>query len=223
MRDRERRKFDKFERSDAFMVDNAADHPKDSLGDKIVKLMRGDIALVRQYAAGQMGGVDERAMHVEDKQDDLDDLIAILKLLDLAGDGLADEFPGIENIFGVPRNRSEQSILAASRSQYDSSEQYEADIIEQGLQETFRADMLTLINRIEAKNQAADIAGEQSTGATGGLKAALSRLTQNSKKLDAHLRIKYRNDPVKLSAWRRANHLERDPKPSNPIDKPVDK
>lgn len=212
MEDRETRKLDKFERQDAFMVDNAADFPNDSPGDKIITLMRADIALVRQYAAGQVGGVDTRSMHIVDKEDDLEELVRLMRLLDLAGDILADQYPGIENIFGVPRNRSEQSILAAARAQYDASEQYEAAIIEQEVPATFRADMLGLLDSIAAANQSADIAHEQGAGSTGGLKAAIARLDKNSKKLDAVNRIKYRNNPQKLAAWMIASHLERPPK-----------
>lgn len=220
MEAKEMRKFDRGEREEAFMTDNADDFPKDSPGDKVIKLMRDDIALVRQYAAGQAGGTDERAQHVDEKDDLMDELMNTMRLLDYAADAQADEFPGIENLYGLPRNRSEQSILAAARAQYDASAQHEAGMIEYDLPQTFRADMLDLINRINQANQSADIAGEHGTGSTGGLKAAISRLNKNSKKLDRISRIKYRNDPEKLAAWIRASHLERDPQPARKTDAP---
>lgn len=213
MNAKEARKFDKYERETAFMDANRELYPAGSPGTLIADLMRPDILLVRQYAAGQISGVDERSMHIEGKQDDLDDLIDIMKQMDNAAVFLADEHPGIENVFGVPRNRSERSILAAARAQHDLSEQYETamkPLIAEPAD--FRGEMLTLINNIDAANAAADVSGGESVGSTGGLKDALARLGKNSKKLDAVNRNKFRRDPVKLAEWLTASHLERDPR-----------
>lgn len=219
MNARETKKFDKNEREMAFADDSAADYAANSPGAKIAKLMRDDIALVKQFAAGQKGGTDERAMHIDNKIDALDELKELMNLLDTAADALADDFPGIENLFGLPRNRSEVSILAAAQSQYEQSAQYEAAFVEYDLPAGFRARMLTLINDIGEANAAADTSGAHGTGSTGGLKAALRRLNSNSKKFDAINRIKYRNNPAKLGAWLRANHLEREPQSKPKEDK----
>lgn len=218
MRDVEVRRLDKYEREMAFAVENAADFPVNSPGGKIIKLMRGDIVLVKDFAAGQTGGAGERAQHTETKQGDLEELKELMRLLDYAADVLADDFPGIENLFGIPRNRGEQSILAAARSQYELSEQYEAAMIEKELPETFRADMNRLITRIEQASESADRAGERGSGSTSGIKAAMSRLAANSKKLDALCRIKYRGNPPKMGEWERASHLERPPQKPKKVE-----
>ena len=214
MNAREARKFDRDERQIAFMDANAALYPEGSPGAAVADLMRPDILLVRQYMAGQISGVEERSMHIEEKQDDLEELQEVMTEMDNASIFLADRFPGIENVFGVPRNRSERSILAAARAQYDLSEQYEASMKPlMPERPDFRAEMLALINSIDETNAAADVSGGQSVGSTGGLKAALARLDKNSKKLDAVNRNKFRSNPVKLAEWLTASHLERAPKP----------
>jgi len=216
--DKEVRKLDKYERETAFSTENAADFPVNSAGGKIIALMRDDIVLVKNFAAGQTGGADERAQHTETKQEDLEELKDLMKLLDFAADAVADDFPGIENLFGIPRNRGEQSILAAARSQYELSEQFEAAMVEHDLPETFRADMNALITRIEKTSESADRAGERGSGSTSGIKAAMSRLAANSKKLDAICRIKYRGNPQKMGEWERANHLERPPQKPKKVE-----
>jgi len=120
-------------------------------------------------------------------------------MLDYASEALADEFPGIENLFGLPRNRGEQSVLAAAQAQYEASAQYEAALIELDLPANFRARMQALINDINAANNAADASGARGTGSTSALRAAIARLNQNSKKLDAINRIKYRGNRRQLT------------------------
>ena len=221
MRDRDVRQLDKHERQSAFATENAADFPAGSRGERLMKLMRDDIALIKRAAAGQISGAGERAQQIETKEEDLEDLMEWLKLLDYAADMLADDFPGIENLFGVPRNRSEQSIVAAGRSQHDLSAQYEAAMIEEDVPATFRSQMKTLIERIEQRNESADIAGENSSGSVAEINAAMSRLAKNSKKFDALCRIKYRGNAAKMGAWERANHLERDPKGNKSSNNPL--
>lgn len=222
MNAKEARKIDKNEREIAFMDANAALYPTGSPGEKVAGLMREDILLVRKYSSGQISGVEERLMHVGEKQDDMDELMQFMTLMDNASTVLADEFPGIENMFGLPRNRSERSILMAARAQYDLSEPYETAMKDFDLEPNFRAEMLTLINRIEVANAAADASGGKSVGSTGGLKAAIARLTKNSKKLDAINRNKFRGNPVKLAEWLTAAHLERDPqRKDNPSQPPA--
>lgn len=211
MEDRERRKFDRAERQAAYMAANAADYAANSPGARVVALINADIESVRNFAAGQTGGGRERSQHISSKRDDLDDLKELMQMLDRAGDALEDEFPGIENLFGLPRNRNEKSILAAAQAQYEASLQYEDALIEYDLPATFRAEMLALMNSVNAANNAADTSGTVSAGSTGGLKAAIGRLSQNSKKLDGINRNKLRDNPAKFAAWTTANHLERNP------------
>lgn len=212
MEDREQRKLDRAERQAAYMAANAADYVANSPGARVAALMVADIVAVRDLAAGQTGGASERSQHVNSKRDDLDDLKELMRLLDRAGDALEDEFSGIENLFGLPRNRNEHSILAAAQAQYEASAQYEAALIEYDLPAAFRAEMRDLMDDINAANQAADASGTAGAGSTGGLKATIERLNQNSKKLDNINHNKLRNDPAKLAAWIVASHLERAPK-----------
>lgn len=221
MEDREQRKLDRAERQAAYMAANAGDYAADSPGARVAAQMAVDIAAVREFAAGQMGGGRERSQHISSKLDDLDELIELMRMLDRAGDALEDEFPGIENLFGLPRNRNESSLIAAAQAQYEASEQYEAALIEYDLPKTFRAAMLGLMNDINAANQAADASGTAGAGSTGGLKAAIERLSAGSKKLDSINFNKLRDNPAKLAAWTTATHLERNPQRSDAA-KPTD-
>jgi hypothetical protein len=215
MNDKERRRLDKYEREMAFMIDNAADFPAQSPGAVVAVMFQTEVQRARDCAANQVSGADMRAMKIDEKEEKLADLKEMMTMLDRAGDALGDEIEGIENLFGLPRNRSEQSVLAAARAQHAASEAYETQLVGYNLPADFRLQMHNLINGVDAANQAADISGESSAGATNAFKDCLRKLGAMSKKLDALNRNKYRNDPQKLGAWLVASHLARAPQ-TNP-------
>ena len=132
-------------------------------------------------------------------------------MLDRAADAISDDAPGIENLFGLPRNRSEQSILAHARAQHAAADQYEAQLKEYDSPSDFRQEMLTMIENVEAANNSADASGETRSGSTSGLKAVLDRLAALSKKLNAVNLNKFRSAPAKMGAWLTASHLAHDP------------
>lgn len=214
MRDRERNKLDKYEREAAFMADNADDYAPGSRGATIAAQFAAEISNAKTLAAGQTGGADERAQHVDVKGDALDELKRLMKRLDRAGDVLEDDFPGIENLFGLPLNRSEASILAAARAQHTASADYEAALIECDLPADFRQTMNNLIVEIDAANAAADVAGEHSAGSTNAFRTSIEKLGKYSRHLDRINRNKHEASPRKLGAWLTASHLERAPKKS---------
>lgn len=216
MRDRERNEIDSFDRQNVHMIDNAADFPAGSSGAAVSALFAAGLTEVKTLAAAQVGGIDQREQQVEIKDDLLADLKAMMRRMDKAGDILEDQFPGIENLFGVPRNSSEMSVLSAARAQYDASAQYETEMkAEIGIGD-FRPQLLNLINAVESASSAADLAAEQSAGSTFAFKSKMSQMRKWSRKLDKINRLKYENTPQKMGAWIMAKHIEAAPQPTPP-------
>ena len=112
MRDVERRKLEKFEREQAFMAQNAADFPKDSTGDKAAKKHSAIIAELRELAARQVSGGGAAAQSLDGKRDALDDLQQMIRNVNRAANAFADEVPGSEMQFRLPRNRSQQKVVS---------------------------------------------------------------------------------------------------------------
>ena len=212
MRDVERRKLDKFERQDAFMIENAADFPVGSPGNAAAVVNRAIIAEMNSLAAEQVSGSSAAAQAVGNKDEDLDDLWEMMRNMNRAANAFEDEVPGSDLQFRLPRNRSEQNILATARAYYADSEPLQATFVEYGLTAFFRTALQSKITSIEQKNAQADTSVEQRAGATGGLTDAARRGMANSRKLDAVVRIKYANNPQKLAAWTVASHLDKAPK-----------
>ncbi len=76
--------------------------------------------------------------------------------------------------------------------------------------------MQTLIDAVQQSMNAADIAGEQKGGATGGLTAAFTEAGMLSRRLNAVVLNEYDDNAQKLAAWAIASHLEAAPKSTPP-------
>lgn len=218
MRDVERRKLEKFERQEAFMIDSAADFPKPSPGDTGAMVNKAIVTEMRGLAAQQISGSSSAAQNIGNKDEALDELYQIIRNINRAANAFEDEIPGSNVQFRLPRNRSQQNLLATARSFHENAAPLAAKFIEYGLEADFLADLQNLINEIDAAGTNADSGGEQQAAATAGLIDAARRGMNNSRKLDAIVRIKYQNNPQKLAAWTVASHLEGAPKraPTNP-------
>lgn len=216
MEDSTRRKLEKFERQEAFMVDNAADFPVGTPGNAAAVVNRAIIAEMNSLAAEQVSGGSSAAQAVGNKDEDLDELWQMLKNINRAANAFEDEIEGSDLKFRLPRNRSEQNILATARAFYADSETLVETFVEYGLKGHFRDALGDKIASIDEQGAHADSSVEQRAGATGGLIESARRGMANSRKMDAIVRIKYAENPQKLAAWTVASHLERAPKPKTP-------
>ena len=221
MEDSTRRKFDKFEREQTFMADNAADFVKESPGDKAAKKHTAIIEEIRGLAAQQISGFSSAAQSVGNKDEMLDELLQTIRNMNRAANAFEDEVPGSGVKFRLPRNRSLQNILATGRAYHADAAPLESKFVEYGLANDFLDDLETLITEINAAGTTADSGGGQKAAATGGLLDAARRGMLNSRKLDAIVRIKYQNNAQKLAAWTVAAHLERSPKKKTPPTPPT--
>jgi hypothetical protein len=212
MKDVITRKLDKFEREEAFMVDSAADFGGATPGATTAAALSAVIAEIQALAADQVSGGSSAAQAFGNQEDALDDLIAFIKKMNLAARAFDDEIPGSRDQFRMPRNRSQQNVLATARAFKTDAASLAEKFIEYGLPGTFLNDLQTAINAVETAAQSADSNVEQRAAATGGLFDAARRGMNLSRKLNAIVRIRYADNPAKLASWTVASHLERAPK-----------
>lgn len=213
MRDNERRKLEKFEREAAFMTDNAADFPTGSPGAEAAAAHAAIIAEMRASAAQQVSDIGGKAQSIGNKEDALDDMMTIIRNLNRAANAFEDDLPGSNQLFRMPRNRSQQNLLATARAFHkDSAAPLEAKFITYGLAPTFRDDLAAIIDAVDTAASLADASEGGRAAATVGLTDSARRGMTNSRKLDAIVRITYDGNPTKLAAWTVARHLEKAPK-----------
>ena len=205
----QQRKLNQFQSKTAFMHVNAQDFPSNLPGGRTVQKLETEIQTILSLAGQQSSNV--LSQHLGSKADNLDKLIRLLRKINRAADSMADEYEGVEDLFRLPRRRSEQSWLAAARTFHHDSASYNDDFIDYDLPANFRAQLMTLVGQIENTDEAADIAGAQKGGATGALVEAFRRAGKLSRRLDGIVENKYDDRPQKLAEWKIAAHLKAAP------------
>lgn len=213
------RKLNRIQAEHAFIADNAADFPKNSPGEKIDFRLGVVIAEILSLAGLQSSNAPRQNIGIKD--DLLGDLIKVLQKMNRAASAMAEEIDGIENLFRMPRRRSEEIWLATARAFHTDSAPFDAQFQDYDLPATFRADLLALIGTIETTAADADIAEEQRGGATGGLTALFQESGILSRRLNAVVRNKYAENAQKLAAWAIASHIEAAPKRKKLADTPA--
>jgi hypothetical protein len=203
------RKLNVFQSKSAFMKNNTTDFPPASPGGRTAAALDIVIALILQLAGVQTSGALRQTISIKD--DNLERMIRLVKQINRAANSLADELDGIEDLFRLPRRRSEAIWLATARAYYRDSEPYEEEFQEIVTVPDFRAALLALISSVESAGTEADIAGAEKGGATGGLAAAFRDGGRLSRKLDGIVENKHDDNPRKKAEWKIAKHLEAAP------------
>lgn len=206
-----KRKLEKGEREQQFMVDNAGDFVG-GVGATAAAEQAVVIAEIHTLSGEQVSGESTSAQMVANQDDLLDQLIAFLKLMNLAANAFKDIVPGSDTKFRMPRNRAHHALLATARAFHDDAIPLTANFVAYGFSATFVADLQKLIDDIEAASDTADSGTASRAAATGGLKDAAKRLMEISRKLNSIVRIRYADNAKQLAAWTVASHLEKAPK-----------
>lgn len=209
----QRKRMDKLQREDIFMTDNEADFPANSPGGEVTSELRPKMAeaLEKDAAITQESGGKRAAQ--ESKDETRDELLNLERDFARAAIGIGTEVPGLAAQFRVPENRTDQNLIATATAFYDASEPHKAKF-----NRLLGAECRELLKAARDEFSAAraewESAVEGKAGAVGALDALFREMMSLSRKRDAIVRLKYRNNPQKLAAWTVASHLERAPKRS---------
>lgn len=206
------RKNDKLGREDAFVVDNAADFPKDSPVDKLSKQINIERAKALDFDAAQTSGFGDQRQAQEIYETRRDGLIDLLDEFVLAAAIVDDDIEGTAAKFKNSYPRGDQKIIARAASFYNDSVNISSELTEAGLRSGGRDQLLTLHDEFQQAAAAHDTAEERHGEATGGMNAAFRQAMELSSRRDKRIRLKYRQNPAKLAAWEIASHLDRAPK-----------
>lgn len=206
------RKLNKHERQLGLLAMNAADFPAASAAGRKIAALKAEVEKFKYLAARQLSGTDNSKMHTDNIDNAFVRLNRLLRRINRAARAVGDETLHLEAKFRLPRQRSQQNLIATARSYYTDSEDYHATFVEYGLGETFRAELLDLIEKIETTKTAVNRAVVTRAEATGGLRESIRLQSRLSDQLDNLVRNHYENNPAMLAAWDIASHLEQPPK-----------
>jgi hypothetical protein len=133
---------------------------------------------------------------------------------------MADDVPGLEEKFRLPRGRiSDQNLLALARAFAADAAPLAAQFIAHELRSDFLEDLAADIAAMEeAMSRQASGVGDH-VAANAAIDDAIDRGVDRVRKLDAIMKNKYANNPPVLAEWLSASHTERAPRRKKSADK----
>lgn len=212
MNDAQRRKQDKLDREDAFVVDSAADFPAGSSVALLTAEINVERALILQYDAEKVTEKGDRQAAQEMYETRRDEIIDLLDTAELAAEIVEDEIEGTAAQFRNNYPRPDHILIARCTSVFNNSEAIKSEMHEAGFTNSMRTRLLEARDEFQQAAVTHDTSEERHAAATGGLNASFRKAMALSKRRDKRIRMKYRDNAAKLAAWTVASHLDRAPK-----------
>lgn len=212
--DREQNIYDMFDATLVFNTENSGDYSGIALAATSFTNVQNAVNNLDAFFADQTSG--EAAQAVEQK--------AVLraairrKLVQYAktARAIALDKPGFDELFKVPDSNNDNLLLATGRQIVEEATANDAFFKPLGIELTLAAALTADLDDLEAA-EAAKAEGQQDTvGATAGIDNEIEIGMKNEKILDAIMNNVYRDNPVKLAAWRTARHVKRANQPPPP-------
>jgi len=129
-------------------------------------------------------------------------------------------FPGIEEQFAMPKDRSDAGILNGGRAFVTNGLPIKSDFAGYGLPGAWFNDMGAAADLFEQSFNETASATANRAEATADIEDWVVQGMRSRRILDGIVRNVFVNDPGKLAAWTQASHIERPPKKTAPVTPP---
>lgn len=126
---------------------------------------------------------------------------------------MADDIEGIEEKFRIPRSGGKRGRIARARAFATDAADYKELFIERGLASDFIEDLTQKADALEQALESASAKTAERVGSTESKLQAHKEANKIITRLNPIVQMLYRNNPIKLSEWNFASHLQRDEKP----------
>ncbi len=216
MTDQERFRYEMFIRVRQFGLDNAGDFPPGSIGATQFAEISAVIDEADQFAANQAAGFGSAGFAFAGKETARENLRDAMIEIAQTARSMVYQFPGITEIFRMPRNQNDANVLATANAFISEIPPYKTAFEDYGLSKNFDIDLQADIDAYEASLPATGTAIDERVEATAELGDAIRRGMIAHRILKGVVGNKYRNDVGKLAAWLSASHIEKAPKPPTP-------
>jgi hypothetical protein len=202
--------FDAYRRTRDFGLANASFFPKNSRADVNFKIIADGIPVIEASGALQASNIGTAT--TVSKESIIASIWLRLRKINRTARGLAVDQPEIGELFRMPHGDNHQVLAAKAMAFYTNSEQYEELMKDCGMSDTFRADLLSDIEALQAAISDQNEVKSTKVGATGNIKAQLKLMHDAWKRLLGIVPNIFEDDPAKLAEWASASHVKRPPK-----------
>ena len=211
MKAKSKRKVEACKRS----VRHVADHPLATPNTRLTALvvqLNAMLTSFRDYTAEQSGGELEFHSGTITRRQMADLLRADMRAINQIAKGLPKaEFPGVRELFLMPRSGSYEALIARANAFLDKIGPIKAVFVDRGLPADFDEQLAMKLVAVDSASATRDSGRSDRVGGTAGLDAKADQGIAMLREMDSILSYQYRNDPALLASWKSACHVDRDP------------
>lgn len=218
MTNQEIRRLEAFKRVRNFDVTHEGLFPAGTLGRDLFDTVANIVTDLEGHAATQSSGWGTSRRGTAGKAAARAALLEDMTLIRRTARSMSVVMPGLDQKFRIPRNSSDQELLATGRAFLADAAPLKAEFLRRELQERVFQDLEANVAAFEAALASQYTGKEEGVTAGGSIDAAIQRGTDALRQLDAIVRNKLHNNTATLIAWESARRAERAPRRSDPDD-----
>ncbi|QQS33258.1 MAG: hypothetical protein IPM50_01370 [Acidobacteriota bacterium] len=175
-------------------------------------MIRNEVEFLEEQGADQQAGFGDARGATEVKGTARENLREEMSDIARTARSMEYQYDGISDRFRMPRNSSDQTLLATGRAWVDEATPIVADFVAYGMAATFVTDLTAACDAFEATFGPQASAIDDHVEPTAEIGESVQRGMVARRILDGVVRNVYRNDVGKLAAWTSASHIEKPPK-----------
>lgn len=212
--DREQNIYDMFERTLVFNTENSGDYSGIAAAATNFAVVQASKDALDDFFAEQTSG--EASEAVEQKAVLRAAIRRKMTAYAKTARAIALNKPGFSELFKVPDSNNDDLLIATGRQFVIEATANDGLFKDLGIELSFATALTADLDAFETA-VAAKASGQQETaGATAGIDNEIDEGMKAEKILDAIMNNVYRDNPVKLAAWRTARHVKRANQPPPP-------
>ena len=209
MDSRQRRENERNVRASVFLTDNAIDFAGNAVATAKITDLRQKVAKTEQEFQKQLAGNSTVRQDYSIYKDNYDALLDEMRGIRDFADSMANDIPGLEKKFRIPKVGGKTAVIAAAYVCADDAEEYKQQFLDYGMDAGFITDLRAKADAARQSFSAAQTSTGERVGATDTLEIEIRDANRVVESIDPIVRRVYRADPTKLAAWIYASHVER--------------
>lgn len=212
----QRRRYEMFLKVRDFFAAHAGDFPDGTPAMTIFTPLLAIIEQLAQIGGEQLSTRGTYAQAIQIKGEARDLLYNMLRDISDLAETLAYEISGLEEKFRMPRNKSDQNLIAAGRAFAADAPAFKTQFVALGMDSSFIGDLITATDAFEQSLAPANTAAQDKTGKTAAAAPLVNDGVIIVRRLTPIVRKKYRQNAANRAAWESARHVERTIPPEKP-------
>lgn len=220
--DKQRRRNERGQRADVYMVAQAEDFPADSRGGILAARLKELLAQTAALDVARAENINKRRQGTEGRAQTRTSLRRMVKTAWGTYKTLTRQRDGLDGLFESPsKMKNDQSLAAGARAYANAAAALAGLFTDFGLPPAFFAEMRSKADSLEAYTTIQNEGVGAGVDTNASIEETLRQMDEVVESLDTVVTNRYANDPAKLAAWESASRVERAPRSKSGGDTPT--